>query len=194
MRMASYRDTVKQLQPIVPLLFEGLEHGLAASSAQHERERLKRSTDASYYAYTVRRYAVEFLKAQGLLATDDTGEKSVHGLSGLQVNHNGVCLWIFRGRDEVPLPGHSGRKQAFYAQAPTLDGWDNSLLLWDDVDGVLADTLYLVRPLGGDHLRRNLRVEWDGPLRRKMAGMQAADLDLLQPSYRWSALGGADSA
>jgi hypothetical protein len=194
MRMASYQETLKRVQPIVPLLFTGLERGLAASAQVHDRQQLNRSTDQHYFSHTVRRHAVEYLMGHGLLVTDDSGQRSRLGMSGLQVNHNGVCLWIFRGKDEVPLPGHSHRKQDFYNQVPSLDGWDNILLLWHDVDGVLAEPMFLVRPVAGDHLRRNLRVEWDGPLRRDIALMRAADLDLLRPSYRWSAFGGADTA
>ena len=96
--------------------------------------------------------------------------------------HNGVTAWVFRGTAEVPLPV-SSHKQAFYRQEATLDDWDNLLLLWDDHGGLLQEPMRLVRPLGGDNHRHNLKIEWSGPLTRTMATMPVRDLDELQPEF-----------
>lgn len=90
-----------------------------------------------------------------------------------------------RGIIEIPVPGRSQAKQRFWRQEsgsiPGLQKTDNLLLLWRDDAGVLAEPLTLVRPVGGDHQRRNLRVQWVGRLDRGMAALRTEDLNGLRP-------------
>lgn len=183
MHMATPSDSLHRLQPVLPLLFDGLQYGLDKATQEHNRDDLRRRTDPLYFSYGARRHASEYLMQQGLLVTDVDGEKSALQMSGLQVQHNGSLLWIFRAKDEVPVPGHSTRKRNFYAQQDNLLGWDNLLLLWNDNDGVLADPMYLVRPTGGDHRRRNLTTDWSVPITREIGSMRVEDLALVKPDY-----------
>lgn len=188
MRMATYQQTLRRIQPIVPILFDALQDGLNEGLDEHERKQIRRSGDPHYFAHGVRRVVCERLRDKGLLVTDLEAEKSALAMSGIQVLHNGAFLWVFRSAEQVPLPT-SKRKQRFYRQEPTLDGSDNLLLLWHDTDGTLADPMHVIRPLGGDHQRRNLKLDWTGKLSRRMATMRARDLDELHPDHKWTELG-----
>lgn len=189
MRMASYQETLRRIQPIVPVVFESLQGGLDAARAMHSDRRLDRHVDQHYFAHSVRRVTCDRLRDAGLLVTDPEHERSALAMSGIQIDYNYVRLWVFRGKSEFPLP-NSVRKRRFYEQVPTLDGADNVLLLWDDDDGALHDPMHMARPVGGDHHRRNLRLDWEGRLSRRMGGMRAADLDELVPDQQWTQLEG----
>jgi hypothetical protein len=65
----------------------------------------------------------------------------------------------------------------------------NLLLLWQDDAGVLLDPMTLVKPLGGDHRRDSLRVQWMGKSSRRMALMRAADLNELEPDHEYREIG-----
>jgi len=185
--MSTYQQTLRRLQPIVPPIFDALQDGLTASVQDHAAKKIRRTVDPHYFSHTARRLTCEALRGQGLLVTDVQHERSALPMSSIQIEHAGVRLWVLRSKGDIPLPT-SPRKQLFYRQEPTLEGWDNVLLLWDDVDGVLKDPMHLVRPLGGDRRRPNLQIDWDGPLTRKMATMLAQDLDQLEPEQEWKKL------
>jgi hypothetical protein len=194
MRVATYQQTLRRLQPIVPVVFDALQAGLAVSVEDHVRKKIRRKADPHYFSHVARRITCEELRSVGLLVTDPEHERSALPMSSIQIDHAGARLWVLRASNgEIPLP-LSPRKQAFYRQEPTLEGWDNLLLLWDDDDGVLKDPMHLVRPLGCDGVRRNLRLDWEGPLSRHMATLRAEDLDQLQPEQDWRTLGGDNSA
>lgn len=192
MPVATYRETVQLLQPTVPIIYDALQHGLDKAIAHHDAENLRRSGDAHLFAHEVRRFACRHLMRHNLLATDLDNERSALAMSGIQLRHNTVNLWVFRGVDEVPLPTTT-KKREFYRQVPTLDGWDNILLLWTDEADKITDPMRLVRPLGGDHRRRNLRLEWDGELTRDMGKMRVRDLDELEATYETRQLKGDTS-
>lgn len=185
MGMATYQQALHRLQPVIPFLFDSLQEALTRTAEDHDQKKLKRSTDPHYFAHGVRRLYSEQLKAKGLLVTEH--DRSVLPMSGIRIDHDGLSVWMFRSEKEIPLPV-STRKQEFYSQTSTLEGWDNLLLLWSDLNYVLRDPMHLVRPLGGDNQRANLRIDWSGPLARGMATMRAADLDELQPEQIWTRL------
>lgn len=187
--MATYQVALRRLQPVVPIVFAAFQAGLNASTEEHDRRGLQRRGDQHYFSHTARRVICERLRAYQLLVTDPANERSALPMSGIQIQYGEALLWVLRGT-EVPVPD-SARKQAFYRQQGTLDGWDNLLLLWSDVDGILVDPMRLVRPLGGDRRRESLIVDWDGPLSRRMAGMRPQDLDALEPRYEWNELEGS---
>jgi hypothetical protein len=187
MAMATYQRALHRLQPVIPFLFDSLQEALTETAEDHERKKLKRRTDPHYFAHGVRRLYSERLKAKGLLVTDVDHDRSTLPMSGIRIDHDGLSVWMFRSEKQIPLPA-SSRKQEFYSQTSTLEGWDNLLLLWSDLNYVLRDPMHLVRPLGGDNRRANLRIDWGGPLARSMATMRAADLDELQPEQMWTRL------
>lgn len=188
MDMTAYQQALRRLQPVIPILFDSLQGALTETAKDHAAKRLRRQGDPHFFAHAVRRLYSEALKENGLLLTDIGHERSYLPMSGIRVDYDGLSLWMFRSEKQVPLP-ISPRKQEFYSQTPTLTGWDNLVLLWTDTDYLLRDPMHLVRPLGGDHRRANLRIDWSGPVSRAMATMRAADLDELQPEQTWKRLG-----
>ncbi len=89
MRMASYQQALRRVQPIVPILFDSLQSGLTMSREDHERKKIKRTGDPHYFAHTVRRETCEKLRAMGLLVTDPEEERS----------SNSQDLWMGVSRD-----------------------------------------------------------------------------------------------
>jgi hypothetical protein len=195
MHMGSYSEAVARLQPAVPAIFDSLQYGVSSAAEDHARHRYDRSVDPHLFMHSARRAACERFKELGILATTEDGRRSRLQMSGIRLEHQVLHLWVLSSQDgSVPVPGRSRPRQQFWRQEPTLDGQDNLLLLWSDTAGKVNDPLYLIRPLGGDHRRKSLVVDWEGPLRRAMAGMRAADLDELQPDYATSTLGDANIA
>lgn len=169
------------------------QKGLDASTAQHEAQKLRRSGDPHYFSRAARRVSCEALRSKGLLVTDPDHERSALPMSSIQIEHGTVLLWVLRSTGEVPVAS-SDRKKAFYRQVPNLEDRDNLLLLWDDVDGVLRDPMMLIRPLSGGRFRRDLVLDWEGPLSRRMADMRVQDLDELKPRYEQTSMEGNVSA
>ena len=197
MHMGTYPEILRRIQPAMKPLFSALGSGIELANRLHGTEGFDRSDDAHYWAHTVRRRTCEMLKTDGLQADLET---EFTNLSAILVQYNGVWLRVLRpeirkgSKELVPLPGRSKPRQAFYRQDPVLDDLegvasDNILAIWRDKDGKLREPLKLVRPLGGDHERRNLRLDWEGELRSDMASLRAADLDALQPTATYPQLG-----
>jgi hypothetical protein len=199
--MGSYGRTVQTLQPVILQLFDTFEDALKQANRGHTDKEYDRRDDEHYFSATTRREVLQQLKDVGLIALKEDGRRPWLPMSALVVHHVDVALWIRKasrvnnpdvdttpGEDrvwhEIPLPGRSPRKKQFWRQDPMLPDLqtDNMLLLWSETTGVLDPTMTLVRPLGGDHRRANLRFEWAGRLRRDMARLSAADLDELRPT------------
>ena len=200
MQMTTYAEAVRTLQPIIPSIFNALEAGLEATTDQHSRALFARRDDPHYYLHTVRRVAIERLRELGLQATSERNRLFVP-MSGLLLNHAGLSIRVMHSdagphtQPQIPIPGRSRRKQAFWRQQ-SFDGVqaENLLLLWRDDAGVLVDPMTLVRTLGGDHRRPSLKVHWQGQLSRDMVAVRAADLDELVPDYASVELGEAEEA
>ena len=199
MRMATYAESVRVLQPIIGQLFDAIQTGLKSATEDHADRGLFRRDDQHFYVHSVRRIACDRLRADGLQVTNERG-RPFNALSGLLVFYNHTLLKVLRVSEDpkkssvtIPAPGRSKRRQDFWAQrpSPALPGMetDNLLLLWNDVEGQLVDRMILARPLGGDHKRSNTRVEWVGKLTRQMASLRAADLDELTPDQYHQQLG-----
>jgi len=195
--MNTYPATVVAVQPVIEPLYLALQHGLKVAAEIHGQHRWRRRHDKQYYSHTVRRRAVEDLRDGGFVVDEDD-HGNVPAMSGITVRHGGVALRMYRapvtrkGVVEVPLPRRSLKLQAFYRQeaGSVLPGMEtnNVLGLWQDDEGVLIDPIILVRPLGGDHRKENLRLDWKGPLRREMANYRAVDLTALEPDVQYPRL------
>jgi hypothetical protein len=189
MPVVSYQGAVRVLQPVIVPIFDALQEGLDRATEMHARSGIRRETDRLFFLYSARRFAYERLAALGLAQTADDGDRSVLGLSGLLLLHDGLMVRVLRpdvdatGRGLVPLPGHSEAKRAFYRQEPLpgLVSTDNVVLSWLDKQGAVEDPMILARPVGGDFRRDSLLLSWQGPLSRDMARLRAKDLDELQP-------------
>jgi hypothetical protein len=197
MRVVSYQGAVRVLQPIIVPVFDALQYGLDEAAAEHARRGFQRATDRWYFLHSARRSAFERLTALGLALTVDDGDRSLLNLSGLLVQHGSLMVRILRSPDgdQVPLPGHSEARQAFFHQEPLpgLESTDNLVLAWTDEQGVLVDPMRLARPVGGDFRRDSLRLSWEGRLSRDLATLRAKDLDELQPERDYGALGGEEA-
>jgi hypothetical protein len=197
MRMLSYVETLRVIQPIIPPIFAALRFGLSSAEQIHERGRFDRKRDSHFYAHAVRRSAADYLTRAGLLAEAEDDDRPELAMSSLLVRHPGVALRVYRsqpsskGELTIPVPGRSRAKQAFWRQEQALDGMemDNILLLWRDDEGVLVEPLTMARPVGGNHERRSLRLSWEGSLSSQMATLRAADLDQLRPAVEYPMLG-----
>jgi hypothetical protein len=199
MRMATYAESVRQLQPVIPPIFSALKAGLAAANEHHTTNGLVRSDDPWHYAHTARRIAIDQLRDAGLQAETEEG-RPLYAMSGLLLFYRSMAVRILRPSEDVrtggvviPLPGRSKKRQAFWGQQdgsaiPGLET-DNLLLLWRDDAGTLVDPMTLVRPTGGGHRRHSLRVDWVGKLSEGMATLRAADLDELEPDRQYGQLG-----
>jgi hypothetical protein len=196
MRMATYTQSLRTLQPIIKPIFSALRQGLTETTAEHARRKLARRVDPHFYLHGARRTACEELERVGLLATLDNGRRSL-ALSGISILHAGINLRMFhvpKGPKgfEIPIPGRSESRQRFWRQEPTIPGLmesDNLLLLWTDEDGELAADMELVRPLFGSHRRNSLDIDWAGPLSENFSTMRASDLDQLRPRIKKDKLG-----
>lgn len=199
--MGSYSQGVRALQDIIAPLYGALEHGLAVSSEYHADRSLLRRDDPWFYLHMVRRIAVERLRAEGIQPVKDETGAPLLALSGIMLLHRGLAVRVLHAQaapgmaPDVPTPGRSQSKQAFWHQQPALPGLqtDNHLLLWQDEDGTLSERMEFVRPLSGDYQRSNLEVEWRGPLFKRLGMLRAADLDELQPDYQTLQLGQEDT-
>jgi hypothetical protein len=197
MHMATYGQTVARLHPVIGPLFEALDAGLVAATEVHTARGFRRGDDPWFFGHTVRRVAIERLQEVGLQAQAESG-RPVYAMSGLLVFHQDLAVRVLRpltskrGRPQLPLPGRSASRQRFWRQQegafPGLVT-DNLLVLWTDTDGVLNEPLLLVRPLGGDHRRVNLKLDWRGRLERSMATRRAEDLNELVPDVDYRQLG-----
>lgn len=190
MHMATYGRALRALHPIIEPLFHSLAEGLEESQRYHTEESYLRSDDPHFFLHMARRRACRVLGAQGLTArlVDDSAALS---MSGILVYYGGLAVRVLHtqrdSRDgvEVPVPGPSRPRQEFWNQVPAIPGLDtdNVLLLWLDEDGALEDPMIMVRPLGGDHQRSSLRLEWRGKVRRDMARQRTEDLIDLEPDW-----------
>jgi hypothetical protein len=200
MRMVTYAQAVSAMQPIIEPIYDSLEAGLTAAGDLHTARGLVRADDPWYYIHTVRRVACDRLRAVGVQAEDDETGRPLLAMSGLMVYHRDLAIRVMHARPlegsvdkpaEIPIPGRSIPRQRFWSQASMLPELqtDNHLLLWLDDDGWLVDRMTLVRPMGGDHQRASLRLNWTGPIRRAMACLRTRDLDELAPDTEYPLFG-----
>ncbi|MDQ7910746.1 hypothetical protein RB614_40265 [Phytohabitans sp. ZYX-F-186] len=189
--MASYGRALSALHPTFATIFHSLEEGLEEAQRYHTEMLYRRSDDPHLFLHLARRRACAVLEREGLSARQ-VDETAALNLSGILIHHQGFAVRVLHaqhegGREvEIPVPGSSKPRQDFWRQAsaiPDLET-DNLLLLWGDDGGVLTDPLTLVRPLGGDNLKANLRVEWRGKISREMAKLRAEDLVDLEPDWQ----------
>lgn len=191
MHVASYGRALGALHPIIPTIYGSLDKGLKESQSYHTDRSYVRSDDPHFYLHAARRKACDELTEKGLLARLVDDSKPLN-MSGILIYHRDFAVRVLHaqmdrnGKVEIPVPGHSRQRQDFWRQVPTLPGMstDNLLMLWLDEEGSLVDPMILVRPLGGDHRRGNLRLEWRGKVTREMSTLRAEDLVDLEPDWR----------
>lgn len=192
MRMGSYAEAVRTLQPVIPRVFDHLEAGFAEAVRHHEERGDDRDQEPWFFLHQVRHRTCRLLMDDGLQAMNDDGTRPQFPMSALVVHHQNLVIRIMHARShpgapdhpsEIPSPGASRLRQDFWSQRsqiPELQT-DNLLLLWLD-DGVrVRPRMTLVRPLGGSQLPRDLRIDWSGRLVRELAALTEEDLRVLQP-------------
>lgn len=191
MHMASYGRALSALHPTFATIVRSLEEGLQEAQQYHTDRLYKRSDDPHLYLHLARRRACLVLEEAGLSAklVDDSVTLN---MSGILIHHKGFAVRVLHaqrdgsGRVEEPVPGPSKPRQDFWRQVPAIPGLetDNLLLLWLDDGGVLEDPMILTRPLGGDHSRATLQLEWRGKIFREMTKLRAEDLVDLEPDWQ----------
>ncbi|WIX85841.1 hypothetical protein [Amycolatopsis sp. DG1A-15b] len=190
---------------MIERLFDAFDDAAQEADAHHVDKGLLRRDDEHYYSAVTRRLVLRDLKADGLYLARDEDDRPRNPMSSIQIPYNGLVVWVFKAakirdfdpRHQVPLPGHSAPKRAFWRQEPVLGltgmPMDNLLLLWSEERGEVEPTMTLVRPLGGDHRRDSLTLHWIGPLRRDMAALAVEDLNEMQASVENPMLGGEEA-
>jgi hypothetical protein len=204
MHMITYGATLAKMQPIIEPLFDAFAAAAGDAAAHHAEHELSRRDDQHYYAAVIRRLVLRDLMDNGLYLSREEDERPLNPMSSLQIPYEGLVIWAFKAarisgsvpQHQVPLPQHSESKRAFWRQEPVLAlggmPTENILLLWSEEQGVIHPAMTLVRPLGGDHRRDNLRTHWIGPLRREMANVAVDDLSEMQAAVENPMLGGED--
>lgn len=204
MQMISYGATLARVQPIIDTLFDAFDAAAEEAAAYHAEQGLFRRDDQHYYSAVIRRLVLRDLKAEGLYLSREEDDRPVDPMSSIQIPYEGLVIWAFKAQrvsdsdplHDVPLPHHSPKKRAFWRQEPVLAlggmPTENILLLWSESQGVIDPSMTLVRPLGGDHRRDNLRTHWMGPLRREMATLAVEDLNEMQAPVENIMLGQED--
>lgn len=192
MRVGSYAEVVRTLQPVIPRIYAHLETGLAEAVGDHQTKGDDRHEDPWFFLHQVRRRACRLLMDDGLQAVNEDGDRGALPMSAIVIHHQNLAIRVMHAqphsgsRDyprEIPGPGRSVLRQEFWSQWPAIPGLqtDNLLLLWLDDGARVVPRMTLVRPLGGSHLRRDLRIDWSGRLLRSMATLRDEDLRILRP-------------
>jgi hypothetical protein len=197
MHVISYRESIGRLQPAIEPLCDALTEGLKQANELHAKKSLLRKLDPWFYTHAVRRVACDELRTKGLVAELDGSERPALAMSGILLHYRDMAIKVLRptvtksGTPQIPIPGRSARRQAFWRQEPTLPGLEteNLLLVWWDDQGSLVEPMILARPLGGNHRCSSLELDWDGTLSRSMARLRAEDLDELRPDHTYRRLG-----
>lgn len=199
MHMSTYREAVKAFQPVIDPLYAALQLGLNVAASDHTKKKIDRDDDPHYYLHTVRRIACRELAKHGLTPIVEQSDRPLMAMSSILLPFKGLAVKVLHTRQDtcgqaiIPIPGRSRQRQRFWHQVAgsALPGMetDNLLLLWLDDRGELVEPMRLVRPLGGNHRRDSLVLDWKGKLERKMAKFRAADLDELQPEVEYRQLG-----
>jgi hypothetical protein len=203
MHMSTYSQAVKAFQPVIDPLYKAINAGLDEAARDHTSKGFKRKDDPHYYLHTVRRIVCAELRDLGLTAINENSDKPLLAMSSILIPFKNLAVKVLHthldkhGKVVLPIPGRSRDRQSFWRQeaGSALPGMqtDNLLLLWMDELGTLVEPMHLLRPVGGNHRRNSLRLEWKGKLERQMATFRAADLDELVPEVEYRQLGDGDA-
>lgn len=172
-------ETIARIAPIVPTIFDALDHGLLAAETIHRQRSYAIDDDKNFYAYCVRREARQRLERAGLFVSLEDDGVPAPNLSGLLLHHGTDVLKVRRAAEgEVPTAG-SDPAAAYYKQESMFPGMasNNLLLLWTSEDGKVVEPARLVKPSWGDKHRKRVLLDWDVPLLRVPAARRASDLD-----------------
>lgn len=152
-------QVLQDLSPLHPVLYRVLEQAVEEARAFFETRDEK--NDVYLFPHVVRYCALRLLDA----ANNRDVSYTLHALTnnGLQIECRGYLIRIWKANEgELPAPGSSLAKQAFYQQL-TLFGPEpclNLAVIWD-VDGNYSlEKLFLVRPHGNGNPWQKGQVEW----------------------------------
>jgi hypothetical protein len=157
------------LEPLFPVIWRVMEH--ATQEARDYFEGRDEDRDAWLYPNLVRYHAKLGFDAEGHKVTDIEAQP---GFARDDLANNGLLLTLdgFRvrilksDRGELPVPGASLAKQAYYSQPSLFEDPRevlNLVVLWDAPGGVLGD-LDLVCPKSGKTTRSSVGEHWAMPI------------------------------
>lgn len=143
-------EIVELLNPLVPVAYGALEHGVAKAHGYFEAEKLP--IEAFLFGQLTRYHARRHLTEIGRLRVEFEYDELAN--NGLEIMYDGALIRLRRAfRGGVPLPG-SFAMESFYAQTlPLFVDLDvpvrpNLILLWDVIRPayLLAPDLYIACP------------------------------------------------
>ena len=175
------QEVLQKYRSLLAMLVKGLKHG--THHARWYADTMDETPDRVLSPALVRKGAKRFLIAGGQTAHNEEDEEPPTDYEaqfvpnlGLAVSADGVHIKILRSdRSEMPIPGRSERRQAFYAQQQILpfdateeiDGEAvapavvNLILHWSTDDDYNLDKVYLGCPKTGGLTRASVDAHWD---------------------------------
>ena len=157
-------EALAALDPIRPILWEALEHGIATARAHFTQG----PVNGSLGSHIARFHAREHLVANGV-------ECEHLALNGIGLKYGGYYIRVLKADDgELPVAGSSVRRQRFYCQLPqqqelfAVEAGDveiepevNLVVLWDVVRGSFNGlSLALACPKAGGTTKASVEAHW----------------------------------
>lgn len=169
---------VADLKAVVPIMWAALEVGTLRSREYFDGRGL--DVDSFLFPNIVRFEAKLHLIAAG----EDVFETEILSNNGLVMRHLEYQLRLLKSDNgELPTPGRSKRKQAYYSQqleffAPLVGEpleTVNLVVLWDVDSNWNLSCLELVYPKSGGHTKASVSAFWDIPLEHPAVTLDTAN-------------------
>lgn len=173
------------LKAVVPIIWAALEVGTLKAREYFDEKGLE--VDSFLFPNLVRFEAKLHLLAAG----QDVFETEILSNNGLVMRHLEYQLRLLKSdHGELPTPGHSRRKQAYYSQqleffAPLADEpveMVNLVVLWDVDSNWNLSGLDLVYPKSGGHTKASVSSFWDIPLEHPVISLDSASVTTVDVS------------
>jgi hypothetical protein len=155
---------LKALASLLPVVYSALE--AATQSTREFFDREDRPIDSYLAPCLVRYYAKQHLDSVGQSVEYDREELSNNGLC---LTYNNYLLRIWKSEDgELPVPGQSRPRQAFFQQLPIAinnpEEQLNLAILWEVSSDYNLQRLLLSCPKAGDTTRASVEAYWTIPI------------------------------
>ena len=183
-RIPAFEEVLDELAQVFPAVYSALEVGIVKTKeyiAQEEREDDKKR-NRSFAPCLIRYQAINALEKnnKGITIVDEPDVMSVEDVAnnGLMISYGKYNVRILKSNNgELPTPGHSKRRQAYYNQQFCFDfhyknveseleypDKINLLILWNINKDYILDELSLAYPKTGGYTKASVDSYWHGPI------------------------------